>query len=128
MVVFDGTDTFGKLGTGPGETDYVKRVIGLPGDHVVCCDATGHLTVNGRALDERAYLYPGDNKHPDGKLRLLYEANPLAFMVEQAGGAASDGRQRILEKVPSGLHQRTPLVIGSTEDVALYGEFVAGKR
>ena len=69
-----------------------------------------------------------DIPNPDGKLRLLYEANPLAFMVEQAGGAASDGRQRILEKVPSGLHQRTPLVIGSTEDVALYGEFVAGKR
>ncbi len=96
---------------------YSSRYIGS-----MVCDIHRTLMYGG------IYLYPGDNKHPDGKLRLLYEANPLAFMVEQAGGAASDGRQRILEKVPSGLHQRTPLVIGSTEDVALYGEFVAGKR
>ncbi|MCB9183281.1 MAG: class 1 fructose-bisphosphatase [Flavobacteriales bacterium] len=59
------------------------------------------------------YLYPGTQKAPKGKLRLLYEANPLAFLVEQAGGLATDGKQRILELKPTELHQRTPLYIGS---------------
>ena len=74
------------------------------------------------------FLYPGDNKNPDGKLRLLYEANPLAFIVEQAGGAASTGFERILEVEPTNLHQRTPLIIGNKEDVAEYEEFVQGTR
>jgi fructose-1,6-bisphosphatase I len=64
------------------------------------------------------FLYPADTKSPQGKLRLLYEAGPLAFVVEQAGGAASDGRQPILDLAPATLHQRTPLVIGSKADVA----------
>jgi fructose-1,6-bisphosphatase I len=59
------------------------------------------------------YMYPDTNKSPQGKLRLMYEANPLAFIVEQAGGKASDGRQRILDIVPSDLHQRVPLFIGN---------------
>ncbi len=63
------------------------------------------------------FLYPPTKKAPQGKLRLLYEANPLAFLAEQAGGAASDGKQRILEKQPNALHQRTPLVIGSKGEV-----------
>lgn len=63
------------------------------------------------------FLYPADKKSPSGKLRLLYEANPLAFIVEQAGGAASNGRERILEVQPVELHQRTPLIIGSVDDV-----------
>ncbi|HHL39806.1 MAG TPA: class 1 fructose-bisphosphatase [Deltaproteobacteria bacterium] len=63
------------------------------------------------------FLYPADRKNKDGKLRLLYEANPLAFIVEQAGGAASTGRGRILDVKPSELHQRTPLIIGSRLDV-----------
>ncbi len=60
------------------------------------------------------YMYPGTTKNPKGKLRLLYEANPLAFIVEQAGGMASDGHQRIMDIMPTELHQRTPLFIGST--------------
>lgn len=64
------------------------------------------------------FLYPADTKSPKGKLRLLYEAAPLAFVAEQAGGAASDGVRRILDIEPTELHQRTPLVIGSREDVA----------
>ena len=52
VVVFDGTDTFGALGDGRGETDYVKRVIGVGGDHVVCCDDRGRIRVNGIPLDE----------------------------------------------------------------------------
>jgi len=69
------------------------------------------------------YLYPEDSTLPKGKLRLLYECAPLGFVVERAGGRASDGRQRILEVVPDVLHQRTPLAIGSREDVAQYEEF-----
>ncbi|HYK82944.1 MAG TPA: class 1 fructose-bisphosphatase [Gemmatimonadales bacterium] len=71
------------------------------------------------------FLYPADTKSPAGKLRLLYEAAPLAFVVEQAGGAATDGRRRILELAPSDLHQRTPLVIGSKADVAFATELLA---
>jgi fructose-1,6-bisphosphatase I len=60
------------------------------------------------------YIYPSTGKAKNGKLRLLYECNPLAFIMEQAGGKASDGQQRILEIQPESLHQRTPLFIGST--------------
>lgn len=59
------------------------------------------------------YLYPATSKNPSGKLRLLYEANALAFLIEQAGGKASDGKQRILDIQPESLHQRTALLIGS---------------
>lgn len=64
------------------------------------------------------FMYPADTKSPKGKLRLLYEASPLAFVAEQAGGAASDGTTPILDIEPKELHQRTPLVIGSRDDVA----------
>ncbi len=64
------------------------------------------------------FAYPGTEKKPDGKLRLLYEAAPFAFLVEAAGGAASDGKRRILDIVPDELHQRTPLFIGSPDDVS----------
>jgi fructose-1,6-bisphosphatase I len=67
------------------------------------------------------FLYPGDSKNPSGKLRLSYEANPMALIAEHAGGAATNGLDRILDIVPEELHQRTPLVIGSRLDV----EFVA---
>ena len=59
------------------------------------------------------FLYPGTKEKPNGKLRLLYECNPLAYILEVAGGKATDGKQRILEKVPTELHQRTPFFIGS---------------
>jgi fructose-1,6-bisphosphatase I len=65
------------------------------------------------------FCYPSNQKLPGGKLRLLYEANPLAFICEQAGGAASDGVQRVLDIAPSNLHQRVPLYVGSTRDVDL---------
>jgi fructose-1,6-bisphosphatase I len=63
------------------------------------------------------FLYPPTQKTPKGKLRLLYEANPLALIAEQAGGAATDGRQRILDKIPTSLHERTTLIIGSKDEV-----------
>jgi fructose-1,6-bisphosphatase I len=74
------------------------------------------------------YIYPATHKNPDGKLRLMYEANPLAFIVEQAGGAASTGRDRILDIIPKKLHQRTPLYIGSLDMVRTAEEFLSGKR
>ncbi|WP_148259400.1 class 1 fructose-bisphosphatase [Polymorphum gilvum] len=66
------------------------------------------------------FLYPGDRRpgYESGRLRLLYEAAPIAFLAEQAGGAASDGLQPILDKVPTTLHERTPLIFGSSEKVA----------
>lgn len=63
------------------------------------------------------FVYPGTKKAPAGKLRLLYEAFPLAYMAERAGGAATDGRGAILDLVPASLHDRVPLVIGSAESV-----------
>jgi fructose-1,6-bisphosphatase I len=74
------------------------------------------------------YCYPGDRTNPKGKLRLMYENNPLAFIVESAGGKASDGRTRIMDIPPENLHQRSPLFIGSPDDVALVEEFIAGRR
>ena len=70
------------------------------------------------------FLYPGTVKKPEGKLRLLYETAPLAFLVEQAGGRASTGMEDLLEVVPDKLHTRTPLIIGSTEDVKLVESFI----
>jgi fructose-1,6-bisphosphatase I len=63
------------------------------------------------------YLYPSTAKSPQGKLRLLYECNPMAFLVEQAGGKATNGSQRILDIEPGSLHQRVPLYIGSADMV-----------
>lgn len=63
------------------------------------------------------FVYPGDSKLPNGKLRLFYEASPLSFVIEQAGGKATDGKQRILDIVPAELHQRTPLYIGNADEV-----------
>jgi fructose-1,6-bisphosphatase I len=63
------------------------------------------------------FLYPGDSKSPDGKLRLMYEANPLGFIAVQAGGAASSGSRSILDIEPEALHQRTPLILGNRDVV-----------
>ena len=74
------------------------------------------------------FFYPGDAGNPNGKLRLLYEAAPLALLAEAAGGAASNGRERILAIVPDGLHVRTPLVIGSRYEVSTIESLLAGER
>ena len=70
------------------------------------------------------FLYPADSRNPQGKLRLLYEASPMAFIAEQAEGSATDGDNRILDIIPHNLHQRTPLVIGSREDVGFVADTV----
>jgi fructose-1,6-bisphosphatase I len=63
------------------------------------------------------FMYPRDAKHKDGRLRLMYEANPMSFIVEQAGGAATNGRERILDIQPQKLHQRVGVVLGSRNEV-----------
>ena len=73
------------------------------------------------------FCYPRNTRRPNGKLRLLYEANPLAFIVEQAGGAACDGTTRILDIQPTELHMRTPLYIGSKAEVELAHETLRGE-
>ncbi|MCL2449528.1 MAG: class 1 fructose-bisphosphatase [Polyangiaceae bacterium] len=74
------------------------------------------------------FAYPADRKSHEGKLRLLYEANPMAYLFEQAGGLAIDGVERILDIEPRSIHQRTPLVVGSASDVRAFREFMRGER
>ncbi|MGR5065291.1 class 1 fructose-bisphosphatase [Photobacterium sp. DNB22_13_2] len=71
------------------------------------------------------YLYPSTATHPNGKLRLLYECNPMAFLIEQAGGKASDGEGRIMDIKPTELHQRVPFFVGSTNMVEKVEAFLA---
>lgn len=78
-------------------------------------------------LQGGVFLYPGTLKQPEGKLRLLYESAPLAFLIEQAGGSASTGLEPLMSVVPTHLHQRTPLIIGSKDDVALAVSFIQEK-
>jgi fructose-1,6-bisphosphatase I len=80
--------------------------------------------VHRSLLEGGLFFYPSDRSNRDGKLRLLYECAPLAFVVEQAGGAASTGRAPIRDVRAQTLHQRVPLAIGSREDVRLYERFV----
>lgn len=70
------------------------------------------------------FIYPASKKEPNGKLRLLYEANPIAFIAEQAGGLATNGKNRILEIKPKSLHERTPLYVGSKIEIELIHNFL----
>jgi fructose-1,6-bisphosphatase I len=89
-----------------------------------CLVADVHRILLGGGI----YLYPDEKDKPEGKLRLLYEANPLAMVVEQAGGRAGTGTERIMEVVPKSLHQRVPLLIGSPDDVGMAEAFIRGTR
>jgi fructose-1,6-bisphosphatase I len=73
------------------------------------------------------FMYPADMRDPSqpGKLRLMYEANPMAMIVEQAGGAATDGQGRIMEIQPNKLHQRVPVFLGSKEEVEIVTRYHA---
>jgi len=71
------------------------------------------------------FMYPADSRNPNGKLRLQYECNPMSFIVEQAGGRATNGKKRIMEIQPEKLHQRVPIFIGSEEDVRMVEKFMA---
>jgi len=96
--------------TGPRSKDFNMRWIAS-----MVTDVHRILTRGG------VFMYPADAREPDkpGKLRLMYEANPMAFLVEQAGGAATDGQQRILDIQPEKLHQRVPVFLGSKNEVEL---------
>ncbi len=99
----------------PQYRDYLSslRAQGYSSRYIGSLVADFHRTL----LKGGVFLYPPTQKNPVGKLRLLYEANPLAFIAEQAGGCAIDGAHRILDIQPEGIHQRTPLVIGSKAEV-----------
>ncbi|MCC6658764.1 MAG: class 1 fructose-bisphosphatase, partial [Rhodocyclaceae bacterium] len=94
--------------TGPRGRDFNMRWVAS-----MVADVHRILTRGG------IFLYPRDTKDPAkaGKLRLMYEANPMAFIVEQAGGAATNGRERILDLRPTGLHQRVAVILGSRNEV-----------
>jgi len=92
---------------------YISRYIGS-----MVADIHRNLIKGG------VFLYPTSSSHPSGKLRLMYECNPLSFIVEQAGGKASDGKKRIMELQPDSLHQRTPIFIGNKEMVEKVEEFI----
>jgi len=99
---------------------------GLPYGHryVGSLVADAHRTL----LKGGIFVYPADKKSPGGKLRLLYEANPMAYLFEQAGGAATNGVDPILDIEPHSLHHRTPLVLGSKDEVREFREFMLGAR
>ncbi len=96
-----------------GDRPYTSRYIGS-----LVSDFHRNLIKGG------VYLYPQTSKHPNGKLRLLYECNPMAFLAEQAGGKASDGKNRILEIKPRELHQRVPFYVGNKEMVDLIEQMI----
>ncbi len=101
----------GKLRSGECGRQYTSRYIGS-------LVADFHRTL----LKGGVFLYPPTQAYPEGKLRLLYEANPIAFLAEQAGGLATNGEIRMLDVEPTSLHQRTPLVVGSRTEVELLME------
>jgi fructose-1,6-bisphosphatase I len=106
-----------------GFQDYLKwaHAQGYTSRYIGSMVADVHRTlVNGGV-----FLYPPTKKHPNGKLRLLYEANPMSFLVEQAGGASitADGR-RTMDVQPQQLHERVPLVLGSRDEVEAVAKFV----
>ncbi|KAL0979952.1 hypothetical protein UPYG_G00192000 [Umbra pygmaea] len=70
------------------------------------------------------FMYPANEKSPKGKLRLLYECNPIAFLIEQCGGVATTGEGRVLDVVPTSIHQRVPFIVGSPDDVKEFLSFI----
>jgi fructose-1,6-bisphosphatase I len=104
----------------PGTARYIDMLKKRGSEKKVTARYIGSLVADfhRNLMKGGVFLYPRDKKAEKGKLRLLYEANPLAFIAEQAGGAATTGETRILDIVPDELHQRVPLIIGSRDDVA----------
>ena len=96
-----------RLRTGQLGRQYSTRYVGsMIGD------------IHRTLLKGGVFLYPPTTDHPHGKLRLLYEANPIAMIIENAGGVATDGRQRILDLAPTSVHQRTPMIVGGEVEMA----------
>jgi fructose-1,6-bisphosphatase I len=109
-----------------GVKDYLKYCQKEEGDRPYTSRYIGSLVsdFHRNMIKGGIYIYPTSTKAPKGKLRLLYEANPMAFLAEQAKGAATDGYQRILDIQPTALHQRVPFFCGSKNMVAKAGEYM----
>ena len=109
-----------------GVKDYIKYCQMEEGDRPYTSRYIGSLVsdFHRNMIKGGIYLYPTSSKAPNGKLRLLYECNPMAFIAEQAGGKGSDGYQRIMEIKPTELHQRVPFFCGSKNMVAKAEEFM----
>lgn len=105
---------------------YLDRLRSGRLGHVYASRYIGSMVadVHRTLLRGGVFLYPPTASNPEGKLRLLYEANPVAFLVEQAGGMALDGERRVLDVQPKSIHQRTPLVLGSRMELADFERFV----
>ena len=105
------------------EIDYLNHYL----TDIFAVPAMTHLgsyMISKMKYDNQIYIYPTSSKAPNGKLRLLYECNPMAFIAEQAGGRAIDGFQRIMEIQPTELHQRVPFFCGSSNMVSKAEEFM----
>ena len=109
-----------------GVKDYIKYCQLEEGDRPYTSRYIGSLVsdIHRNMIKGGIYLYPTSSKAPKGKLRLLYECNPLAFIAEQAGGKASDGFNRIMEIEPTELHERVPFFCGSYNMVEKAEEFM----
>lgn len=99
---------------------YVHRHEGYTGRYSGALVGDAHRIL----MQGGVFLYPGATDSPEGKLRLLYETAPLAMIMEEAGGKASTGKQRLMDVVPSAIHQRTPVILGSRKDVDLVESFL----
>ncbi len=110
-----------------GVKDYLKYCQEEEGNRPYSARYIGSLVsdFHRNMIKGGIYMYPTSSKSPQGKLRLLYECNPIAFLAEQAGGKATDGYKRILEIKPTELHQRVPIFVGSTLMVNKLEEFMA---
>ncbi len=109
-----------------GYTRYLQRLRDGGGGHPYSSRYVGSLVADFHRtlLKGGIFLYPPTRTHAQGKLRLMYEANPIAFLAEQAGGMATNGRDRILTIEPQSLHQRTPLIVGSKAEVTMLSEML----
>jgi fructose-1,6-bisphosphatase I len=110
-----------------GVKDYIKYCQQEEGDRPYTSRYIGSLVsdFHRNMIKGGIYFYPTTSKAPEGKLRLLYECNPMAFIAEQAGGKASDGFNRVMDIEPTALHQRTPFFCGNREMVEKVEEFMS---
>jgi fructose-1,6-bisphosphatase I len=109
-----------------GVKNYLKYCQLEEGDRPYTSRYIGSLVsdIHRNMIKGGIYMYPTTSKTPEGKLRLLYECNPMAFITEQAGGKASDGKNRIMEIIPTELHQRVPFFCGSYNMMEKLEEFM----
>jgi len=112
----------------PGLKEYLRHIKGKydPGVRPYSARYIGSMVADfhRNLLRGGVFIYPSFIDQPEGKLRLLYEANPMAFIIEQAGGVATNGKDRILELKPEALHQRTPLYMGNEFEINLIHHYL----